>query len=83
EPALKAVMDEEINFHPAKFKNLYRHWMENIKDWCISRQLWWGHRIPAWYTTDGDFAVAKTPEEALKALQLKNPSLTINDIKQD
>lgn len=83
EPALKAVMDEEINFHPAKFKNLYRHWMENIKDWCISRQLWWGHRIPAWYTTDGDFAVAKTPEEALKALQLKNPSLKINDIKQD
>jgi len=83
EPALKAVMEGEINFHPAKFKNLYRHWMENIKDWCISRQLWWGHRIPAWYTTKGDFAVAKTAEEALKQLQEKNPSLTINDIHQD
>ncbi|MEN9599076.1 MAG: hypothetical protein RL596_1387, partial [Bacteroidota bacterium] len=83
EPALKAVMEGEINFHPAKFKNLYRHWMENIKDWCISRQLWWGHRIPAWYTTKGDFAVAKTAEEALTQLQEKNPSLTINDIHQD
>jgi valyl-tRNA synthetase len=83
EPALKAVMEEEINFHPAKFKNLYRHWMENIKDWCISRQLWWGHRIPAWYTNNGDFSVAKTAEEALAQLKERNPSITINDIYQD
>jgi valyl-tRNA synthetase len=55
QPALTSVMNEEINFHPAKFKNLYRHWMENIKDWCISRQLWWGHRIPAYYAPDGNF----------------------------
>lgn len=84
-PALTAVMDDEIHFHPAKFKNLYRHWMENVKDWCISRQLWWGHRIPAWYTQDGHFAVAKTAEEALVELQNKtsNASLTINDIHQD
>ncbi len=65
EPALKAVMDDEIRFHPAKFKNLYRHWMENVKDWCISRQLWWGHRIPAWYDEQGNFVVAATAEEAL------------------
>jgi valyl-tRNA synthetase len=82
-PALKAVMEGEINFHPAKFKNLYRHWMENIKDWCISRQLWWGHRIPAWYTNNGDFAVAKTAEEALAQLKAKNPTITIHDIYQD
>ena len=67
-PALSAVMEDEIHFHPAKFKNLYRHWMENIKDWCISRQLWWGHRIPAWYTPDGSFAVAATREEAFEKL---------------
>ncbi|MDP3394209.1 valine--tRNA ligase [Sediminibacterium sp.] len=84
-PALTAVMDDEIHFHPAKFKNLYRHWMENVKDWCISRQLWWGHRIPAWYTQDGHFAVAKTAEEALVELQNKtgNTSLTLSDIHQD
>ena len=64
DPALKVVMDGEINFHPAKFKNLYQHWMDNIKDWCISRQLWWGHRIPAWYDADGNFIVAATAEEA-------------------
>ena len=57
-PALEAVMSDEISFHPAKFKNLYRHWMEGIKDWCISRQLWWGHRIPAWYDEEGNFYVA-------------------------
>jgi valyl-tRNA synthetase len=67
-PALKAVMDDEIKFYPAKFKNLYRHWMENIKDWCISRQLWWGHRIPAWYAPDGSFAVAAKKEDAYKKL---------------
>ena len=63
-PALKAVADEDIRFHPAKFRNLYRHWMENIKDWCISRQLWWGHRIPAWYDEDGRYVVAMDAEEA-------------------
>lgn len=85
EPALAAVMEDEIHFHPAKFKNLYRHWMENVKDWCISRQLWWGHRIPAWYTKDGSFAVAKTAEEALLQLQQStgNGSLTLSDIHQD
>ena len=63
-PALRAVMEEEIKFYPLKFKNTYRHWMENIKDWCISRQLWWGHRIPAWYDTDGNYVVAVNKEEA-------------------
>jgi valyl-tRNA synthetase len=63
-PALQAVIDQEIKFYPAKFKNLYRNWMENIRDWCISRQLWWGHRIPAWYDEDGNVYVAKTEEEA-------------------
>jgi valyl-tRNA synthetase len=64
EPALKVVMDDDIKFHPAKFKNLYQHWMTNIKDWCISRQLWWGHRIPAWYDANGNFYVAANEEEA-------------------
>lgn len=62
-PALKVVLDDEIKFYPAKFKNLYRHWMENIKDWCISRQLWWGHRIPAWYDEDGNVYVANSLDE--------------------
>ena len=62
-PALEAVMSDEIQFHPAKFKNVYRHWMEGIKDWCISRQLWWGHRIPAWYDEEGNVYVAKSEEE--------------------
>ncbi|MCK9402839.1 MAG: valine--tRNA ligase [Chitinophagaceae bacterium] len=83
EPALRAVMSEEINFHPAKFKNLYRHWMENIKDWCISRQLWWGHRIPAYYSPDGNFAVAATKEEAFQQLKSNDSPLTIDDIRQD
>ncbi len=82
-PALDAVMNEEINFHPAKFKNLYRHWMENIKDWCISRQLWWGHRIPAYYAPDGSFAVAVSKDDALKQLQSSNSSLQSHDIRQD
>lgn len=82
-PALKAVMEEEIQFHPAKFKNLYRHWMENIKDWCISRQLWWGHRIPAWYTPDGQYAVAATKEEAYSKLKAQSSGLTIADLRQD
>ncbi len=83
EPALKAVMDDEINFHPAKFKNLYRHWMENIKDWCISRQLWWGHRIPAYYLEDGSFVVAHSLEEAFEKFKSKNSKVKIEDIKQD
>lgn len=66
-PALKAVMEEEIAFYPPKFKNLYRHWMENIKDWCISRQLWWGHRIPAWYDAEGRYVVAENERQALDA----------------
>ncbi len=82
-PALQSVMEEAVQFHPAKFKNLYRHWMENIKDWCISRQLWWGHRIPAWYAPDGNVAVAANASDALVILQEKNPTLTLADIKQD
>jgi valyl-tRNA synthetase len=84
-PALSAVMEDEIHFHPAKFKNLYRHWMENIKDWCISRQLWWGHQIPAWYAPDGSFAVAKTAVEALAQLQEQYPDsiFQLADLKQD
>jgi valyl-tRNA synthetase len=66
-PALDAVMNEEIAFIPEKFKNLYRHWMENVKDWCISRQLWWGHRIPAWYDEKGNYVVAATEEAALQS----------------
>ncbi len=68
-PALTAVTEDEIKFYPAKFKNLYRHWMENIKDWCISRQLWWGHRIPAWYDQEGRFVVAATEAEAVAAFE--------------
>ena len=83
EPALKAVMKGEIEFHPAKFKNLYRHWMENIKDWCISRQLWWGHRIPAWYAPDGTYAVAATKEEAFENLRSQIADLKLEDIRQD
>ncbi len=82
-PALTAVMEDEIHFHPAKFKNLYRHWMENIKDWCISRQLWWGHRIPAYYAPDGRFAVATSAEDALVQLNTAENPLTIEQIKQD
>lgn len=82
-PALQSVMEEAVQFHPAKFKNLYRHWMENIKDWCISRQLWWGHRIPAWYAPDGSVAVAANANDALTILQENNAGLTLADIKQD
>jgi valyl-tRNA synthetase len=97
-PALNAVMEDDIKFYPAKFKNLYRHWMENIRDWCISRQLWWGHRIPAWYAPDGSYAVATTKEEGLRILisqwskvnsqsqqedSIHHSPFTIDDIKQD
>ncbi|HET8572263.1 MAG TPA: valine--tRNA ligase [Edaphocola sp.] len=71
QPALKAVMDDVIRFYPEKYKNLYRHWMGNIKDWCISRQLWWGHRIPAWYDAEGNIYVAGSEAEALKQYQEK------------
>lgn len=76
QPALDAVMSDSVNLIPAKFKNTYRHWMENVKDWCISRQLWWGQQIPAWYAPDGRYAVAKTREEALKILNKDVPDLT-------
>ena len=83
-PALDAVMDDTIQFHPAKFKNTYRHWMENIKDWNISRQLWWGHQIPAYYLPQGGFVVGETKEEAFKAAQAKvDYSMTIDDLRQD
>lgn len=82
-PALDAVMNDEIRLHPAKFKNTYRHWMENIKDWCISRQLWWGHRIPAYYLPDGTFVVASTEEEALRLAQEKDASLTAADLRRE
>jgi valyl-tRNA synthetase len=83
EPALKAVMDDIISFYPPKFKNLYKHWMENIKDWCISRQLWWGHRVPAWYDANGNFYVAENAEQALQQAQQQNPATTAADLKQD
>lgn len=84
-PALDAVMKDEIKFHPDKFKNIYRHWMENIKDWCISRQLWWGHRIPAYYFPQSGFVVAATPEEALKLAREKSgkADLQMSDLRQD
>lgn len=83
QPALKAVMDDDIKLHPAKFKNTYRHWMENVKDWCVSRQLWWGHRIPAYYLPSGSYVVASTKEEALKLVQEQDPSLRSEDLRQD
>ncbi len=83
--ALKPVLNGDIKFYPAKYVNLYRHWLENIKDWCISRQLWWGHQIPAYYLPEGGFVVAETPEEALKLAIEKtgNKSLTLKDLRQD
>jgi len=93
-PALDAVMNDDIKLVPPKFKNTYRHWMENVKDWCISRQLWWGHRIPAYFLPQGGFVVAETPEEAVKLANEKLfqgkcqccsgiPALTIEDLRQD
>ena len=84
-PALDAVMNDDIKFVPEKFKNTYNHWMTDIKDWCISRQLWWGHRIPAYYLPDGHIVVGETPEEALKeAMSLTGDStLTLDDLRQD
>lgn len=84
-PALEVVMNDTIKFHPAKFKNTYRHWMENVKDWCISRQLWWGQRIPAYHLPNREFVVAVSAEEALKKAQELYPTenYTLNDLKQD
>lgn len=83
-PALENVLNGKINIIPEeKFINTYKHWMENVRDWCISRQLWWGQRIPAYYLPDGEFVVAETAEEALKLAQQKNPALTAADLKQD
>jgi len=93
-PALDAVMNDDIKLVPPKFKNTYRHWMENVKDWCISRQLWWGHRIPAYFLPQGGFVVAETPEEAVKLANEKLfkgkcqccsgiTSLSIEDLRQD
>ncbi|MDR1181246.1 MAG: valine--tRNA ligase, partial [Bacteroidales bacterium] len=83
-PALKVVIDDTIKFHPAKIKNIYRHWMENIKDWNISRQLWWGHQIPVYYFPKEGFVVAETKEEAYqKALKMVDYPLTMDDLQQD
>jgi len=84
-PALENVLNDTIKLYPSKFKNMYRHWMENVRDWCISRQLWWGQRIPAYYLKDGSIIVAETPEKALQLAKEKtgNKSLTQDDLKQD
>ena len=82
--ALPPVMNDELKFYPAKYKNTYKNWLENIQDWCISRQLWWGHRIPAYYYNENDdYVVAETREEALKLAQQKNPAITDADLRQD
>ena len=84
--ALPPVMDDDIEFYPKKYKNTYRHWLENIKDWCISRQLWWGHRIPAYYFDNNgkqDYVVAETAEEALKLAQAKNDNIKAEDLEQE
>lgn len=85
EPALQVVMDDTIHFYPEKFKNTYSHWMENVKDWCISRQLWWGHRIPAYYLPNNEYVVARTPEAALEQARSKFPELNLqaSDLRQD
>ena len=82
-PATTAVLEDIIKFVPAKYKNTYRHWMENIKDWCISRQLWWGQRIPAYYLPKGGYVVAETIEEALALAKEKDASITLEDLRQD
>ncbi len=84
-PALENVMNDNVQFHPSKFKNTYKHWMENVKDWCVSRQLWWGHRIPAYYLPEGGYVVAETEEEAILLAKEKsgNQNITIADLRQD
>ena len=83
--ALPPVMNDELKFYPAKYKNTYKNWLENIKDWCISRQLWWGHRIPAYFLPEGGYVVAATPEEALTLAKEKtgNADLKLEDLRQD
>ena len=83
--ALPPVMNDELKFYPAKYKNTYKNWLENIKDWCISRQLWWGHRIPAYFLPEGGYVVAATPEEALALAKEKtgNADLKLEDLRQD
>lgn len=85
QPALDAVLNGDVHIHPAKFKNLYRHWMENVHDWCISRQLWWGQRIPAWYYDNNEFVVADNITDALELARMKsgNRGLTKNDLHED
>ncbi len=82
-PALEHVINNDIHLHPDKFKNTYRHWMENIKDWCVSRQLWWGQQIPAFFYDGNKFVVAQTKEEALVLAKKENPNITIKDLRQD
>ena len=84
-PALQAVMDDTVRLVPSKFKNVYRHWMENVRDWCISRQLWWGQQIPAYYLPTGGYVVAETPEQALELARAKsgNPDLSLHELRQD
>ena len=82
-PALEAVLSGDVKLIPEKFINTYKHWMENVHDWCISRQLWWGQRIPAWYDGQGNTVVAKSKEEAFEKLKVKNASVSIDDVKQD
>jgi valyl-tRNA synthetase len=82
-PALENVMNDTINLIPAKFKNTYHHWMANVRDWCISRQLWWGHRIPAWYDNQGNYVIAKTEQEAITLYKEKYPTNTLIELKQD
>ena len=82
--ALPPVLNGELKFYPQKYVNTYKNWLENIQDWCISRQLWWGHRIPAYYYNENDdYVVAETREEALKLAQQKNPAVTDADLHQD
>ncbi|MBN1951807.1 MAG: valine--tRNA ligase [Bacteroidales bacterium] len=84
-PALDHVMNDDIKFHPPKFKNVYKHWMENVKDWCISRQLWWGHRIPVYYLENGEYVVAETDGKALELAREKsgNSQLSMDQLKQE
>lgn len=82
-PALDVVMNDTIRFYPARMKNIYRHWMENVRDWCISRQLWWGHRIPAYYLPGNEIIVAETREEALLKAKEKYPDLKESELRQD
>lgn len=82
-PALEHVMNDDVQLIPPKFKNTYRHWMENVHDWCISRQLWWGHRIPAWYDEEGNHVVAKTHDEAVKKYREQFPDKSVTNLSQD